>query len=99
MLSKRKLQNCVKEPKYLRANLYKTTKKVGQKAVNKHRCTGEQCLQVAKIGNLRNFAGCEILQPTKFAGCQIFQPSKFQQFAPPSSINLLRISPDLIMSL
>ena len=44
--------------------------------------TGEQCSQVAKIGNLR-FAGCEILQPAKFAGFQILQPPKFQQFAPP----------------
>ena len=45
--------------------------------------TGEQCSQVSKIGNLGNFAGCQISQHAKFAGCQILQPPKFQQFAHP----------------
>ena len=53
VLSIRKLQNVFKNQNYIRANLYKTTNKWVKKQ------SGEQCSHVAKIGNLRNFAGCE----------------------------------------
>ena len=66
-LVKGNYKSVLNNQKYTRENLYKTTKKVGQKALNKHKCTGEQCSQVVKIGNLRNFAGYRILQPPKIS--------------------------------
>ena len=76
---------CAKESKLHKGKLVLNHQQVGQ---NQSGDTSESQVR-----------GCENWQLAKFTGCQILQPPKFHQFAPPTSIDLLRISSDLIMSL
>ena len=85
MLSTKEITKMYKRIKITsRVDLYKATKKVGQKAVN-NMCAGEQC--------------CEISQPAKFAGCEFSQPCKIFTVSSFSLAFLLQISSGSIMHL